>query len=325
MEDQTRQSIGQSYDEGIMQINPNFGQVITDEKGRRFKVNKSLDAIKERWLKERTVIVVFQEEARNLTRGAKEDLIRAYEDGWLARRLVNPEVRRGRVTFEGANVVSYVAKAPEVAAWMVQMATTKLNLRGMDYLVVFRPWMTKTDLKDLRLKEAETNFWIVALRVPLEAFYYLASAVEGLAGEVKHMHPPEVDRSRPKLMNVKFDMEPQARYRVEDMLAVESPKGEIWRVEVATPYTDWCHRCRWYFHTEDRCPRALQLDRPPRQWSNSRLPRQNGPGQSQEAGGAQGVPAQGEGPRPPPRGAPAPDNARSHQVAGTTALGSQGR
>ncbi|GBG85669.1 hypothetical protein CBR_g40401 [Chara braunii] len=173
-------------------------------------------------------------------RGVKEDLIRAYEDGWLARRLFNPEVQRGRVTFDGVNVVSYVAKAPEVAAWMVQMASTKLNLRGVNYPVVFKPWMTKIDLKDLRLKEAETNFWIVALRVPFEVFYYLASAMEGLVGGVKHMHPPEVDRSRPKLVNVKFDMESQARYRVEDTLAVESPKGKIWRMEVATPNTDWC-------------------------------------------------------------------------------------
>ncbi|GBG74022.1 hypothetical protein CBR_g17733 [Chara braunii] len=205
----------------------------------------------------------------------------------MARRLFDPEVRRDRVTFEGANAILYVAKAPEVAAWMVQKAAMKLTLRGIDYPVVFKPWMTKADLKELRLKEAETNFWIVALRVSLEAFYYLASAVEALIRGVRHMHPSEVDRSCPKLMNVKFDMEPQATYRVENTLAVESPKGEIWKVELATPYTEWCRRCRWYFHTEDTCPKSQQADRPVRQWTRSRLPRQNGSGLAQ--GGPRGT------------------------------------
>ncbi|GBG64740.1 hypothetical protein CBR_g46697 [Chara braunii] len=279
MEDQVRQSIGQSYDKGVMQINPNFGEVVIDARGKRFKVNGSLDEIKEKWLKERTIImpVVFQDNSRNLTRGVKEDLIRAYEDGWMARRLFSPEVRRGKVTFEGANVISYVAKSPEVVLWMVQKASTNLNLRGVDYPVIFNPWMTKVDLKELKLKEAETNFWIVALRVPLEGFYYLTSVVEGLIGGVKNMHPPEADRSRSKLMNVKFDMDPQARYRVENTLAVESLKGEIWKIEVATLYTDWYRTRRWYFHTEDNCPRAAQGERSTRQWSNSRLPQHNGP------------------------------------------------
>ncbi|GBG63278.1 hypothetical protein CBR_g37364 [Chara braunii] len=214
IEDQARQSIGQSYDEGVMQINPNFREVVIDAKGERFKVNCSLEQIKEKWLKERTVIVVFHDNSRNLTRGVKEDLIRAYEDGWMARRLFSPEVRRGRITFEGANIISYVAKSPKVAAWMVQKASTNLNLRGVDYPVMFKSWTTKADLKELRLKEAETNFWIVALRVPLEPFYYLPSTVEGLIGGVKNMHPPEADRSRTKLMNVKFDMDPQARINV---------------------------------------------------------------------------------------------------------------
>ncbi|GBG83975.1 hypothetical protein CBR_g37847 [Chara braunii] len=294
MEGQARESIGQSYDEGVMQINPNFGKVVIDAKGKRFKVNESLDEIKERWLKERTVIVVFQDESRNLTRGVKEDLIRAYEDGWMARRLFNPEVRRGRITFEGANVISYVAKAPEVAAWMVRIAATNLNLRGADYPVTFKSWMTKSDLKELRLKEAETNFWIVALRVPLEAFYYLPSAVEGLIGGVKNMHPPEADRTRPKLMNVKFDMDPQARFRVDHTLAVESPKREIWKMDVATPCIDWCRRCRWYFHTKDICPRSSQGERTARQWTNSRLPRQNRPPSRQEGLTGHGNHSQGQ-------------------------------
>ncbi|GBG60070.1 hypothetical protein CBR_g401 [Chara braunii] len=196
--------------------------------------------LKEKWLKERTVIFIFQEEAKDLTRGVKEDLIRAYEDGWTARRLFNPELRRGRVKFEGPNVVSYVAKAVEGANWLAQKGTITLNLRGKDYTVTLKPWMMKQELKEVKLREAETNFWIVALRVPLEAMYYVASAAEGLIGGVKFMHPPEADRSKPKLVNMKLDMEPQARFRVEDHLLIESPKGGVWKVEVATPFSDWC-------------------------------------------------------------------------------------
>ncbi|GBG80994.1 hypothetical protein CBR_g31550 [Chara braunii] len=159
MEDRACQSIGHCYDEGVFPATSTVvGEVIEDERGRRFRVNDSFDAIKERWLKERTVIVIFQDEARDLTRAVKEDLVRAFEDGWFARRLFNPEIRRGRVKFEAPNVLSYVAKAVEVAAWMVRKGSTRLNLRGEDYPVTFKAWMTKAELKEVRLQDAETNF-----------------------------------------------------------------------------------------------------------------------------------------------------------------------
>ncbi|GBG66062.1 hypothetical protein CBR_g55405 [Chara braunii] len=261
VEDKVRHSLGQCYDKRVLQVTPGAGEVVSNEKGKRFKVNGSLDAIKERWLKERTVIFIFQDESRNLSRAVKEDLVRAYEDGWFAKRLFRPEVTRGRIKFEGPNVISYVAKAVEVATWLVQKGSTQLSLKGKDYLVSFKPWMTKVELKDLRLKDAESNFWIVALRVTLDAMYYLSSAIEGLIKGVKHVHAPEMDRSWPKLMNLKIDMDPQARFRVEDTLTIESPKGELWKVEVATPYLDWCRKCRWYFHTEENCPRNATEDR----------------------------------------------------------------
>ncbi|GBG86286.1 hypothetical protein CBR_g41280 [Chara braunii] len=231
MEDRARRSIGQCYDEGVVQMVENVGEVVEDERGKRFNVNESYDAIKERWLKERTVIFIFQDEARDLSRSVKEDLIRAHEDGWMSRRLFDPSIRRGRVKFEGPNVISYVAKAIEVATWLVQKATIKLALRGKEYSVLVKPWMTKPELKELKLREAETNFWIVALRVPLDAMCYLPSAAEGLFGGVKMMHPLEVDRVKPKLMNIKLDMDPSARFRVENSLTIESPKGELWTLD----------------------------------------------------------------------------------------------
>ncbi|GBG60947.1 hypothetical protein CBR_g16069 [Chara braunii] len=124
--------------------------------------------------------------------------------------------------------------------------------------MTFKPWLPLQELKEIRLQEAETRFWIMALRVPLDAYYYLHSVVQGMFGEVRTMHPPEFDSSRPKLMNIKFDMAPEAREKLDDDLTIQAPSGERWKVDIATPYTDWCKKCRWYFHTEDNCPRVRQ-------------------------------------------------------------------
>ncbi|GBG66302.1 hypothetical protein CBR_g58793 [Chara braunii] len=129
-----------------------------------------------------------------------------------------------------------------------------------EYVVSFKPWLPLQELREVRLQEAEVKFWIMALRVPIDAYYYLRSAVQGIFGEVVQMYPPEYDRSRPKLMNVKLELSPDARHNVEDVLTIEGPTGEKWRVEIATPYTDWCRRCKWYFHTDSNCPRTRQGD-----------------------------------------------------------------
>ncbi|GBG72687.1 hypothetical protein CBR_g12255 [Chara braunii] len=107
--------------------------------------------MKENWLKERTVILIFQEEARNLSRQVKEDLIRAYEDGWMSQQ--------------------------EVAEWMLRTKEAKLKLGTKEYRTIFKPWMPRQELRDTKLQEAEKNFWIVALRVQLDAYYYLGEAV----------------------------------------------------------------------------------------------------------------------------------------------------
>ncbi|GBG90265.1 hypothetical protein CBR_g50443 [Chara braunii] len=202
--------------------------------------------------------MVFQEEARFLSRQVKEDLVRAYEEGWMTQKIFNPETRRGRIRFEGQNVISYVAKAKEVAKWLLKRGEEKLKLGSKEYLTMFKPWMPRQEIRDLRLQEAESKFWIVALRVQLDAYYYLPSAVRGVFGEIRAVHPQDFDKTRPKLMNVKIDMHPDTRFNVDDVLVIESPRGERWTVEIATPYTDWCRKCKWYFHTEENCPRLRQ-------------------------------------------------------------------
>ncbi|GBG75455.1 hypothetical protein CBR_g20086 [Chara braunii] len=251
-----KESVGKCYDEGTCPDEVDLGEVVEDGEGKRFVVYEAVDGIKEQWLKERTVIIIFQDEARGLSRQVKLDLVRAYEDGWFARKLFNLDIKRGRVRFEGPNVILYVAKAGEVATWLIEQGEAILELQDKEYRATFKPWMTRQDLKKLRLQEAERNFWIVALRVQLDAYYYLRSAVTKMSGEVLNMHPPKFDSTRPKLMNVKLDMSPDARFRVDDELVIESSKGERWKVEVATPYTDWCRR---YYFLQSGVPYLVQV------------------------------------------------------------------
>ncbi|GBG74167.1 hypothetical protein CBR_g17881 [Chara braunii] len=169
------------------------------------------------------------------------------------------QMERGRVKFEGANMVSYVAQSKEIAKWLLRQQELKIKLQeGEEYVIMFKPWRPLQELKEIRLQEVETKFWVMALRVPLDAYYYLYSAVQGVFGEVLLMHAPEYDNSRPKLMNIKFDMAPDSREKVDDVSTIEAPTGERWKLEIATPYTDWCRSCGWYFHTEANYPRARQ-------------------------------------------------------------------
>ncbi|GBG86791.1 hypothetical protein CBR_g42075 [Chara braunii] len=258
-EERLREFVGICYMQGVCPDDASLGEVIEDAEGKRFVVNGQVNAVKEVWLKDHTVIVTFQGGARHLSRQVKEDLIRAYEDGWFVRRLFGPGAERGRVKFEGANVASYVARSEQITTWLLQQKELKIKLQDAEeYVVTFKPWLPLQELKAMKLQEAEMKFWIMALRVPLDGYYYLRSTVQGMFGDVLLMHPPEYDSSRPKLMNVKFDMSPEVREKVDNVLTIESPSGERWIVEIATPYTDWCKRCKWYFHTEVNCPRIRQ-------------------------------------------------------------------
>ncbi|GBG85514.1 hypothetical protein CBR_g40153 [Chara braunii] len=230
-----------NVDNGVCPDDASLGEVVEGPDGKRFVVNGQVNAVKDAWLKDHTVIVTFQGEAINLSRQVKEDLIRAYGDGWFAKRIFGLDAERGRVKFEGANVVSYVARSEQIATWLLQQKELRIKLQeSEEYIVSFKPWLPLQELREVRLQEAEMKFWIMALRVPLDAYYYLRSAVQGIFGDVLHMHPPEFDSTRPKLMKVKLDMPPEVRDKVEDMLVIEGPTGEMWRVEIATPYTDWC-------------------------------------------------------------------------------------
>ncbi|GBG90472.1 hypothetical protein CBR_g50818 [Chara braunii] len=89
-------------------------------------------------------------------------------------------------------------------------------------------------------------------------------------GAIIHRHPPELDPTRPKLMNLKFDLPRDAEEKFEPMLLMKLDDGKLIQVQFACKNTPWCKRCRWWFHTESQgCPRAEEEDAKEQAASNS--------------------------------------------------------
>ncbi|GBG73315.1 hypothetical protein CBR_g13034 [Chara braunii] len=173
--DRMKLLIAKCYEDGIIPEKFCHGEWIVEGGVRLFKVNPRLDTLVTAWLKERTVTVIFQGEARDLPLRIKEDLIRAYENGWYRERVFDHSIKRGRIHGEGPNVLSYVAKASEVARWMIVKGEDKVVIRGIEYAMVFKPWMTKAELEERRRAEDATKFWVMALRVPLRVMFHVES------------------------------------------------------------------------------------------------------------------------------------------------------
>ncbi|GBG75702.1 hypothetical protein CBR_g20326 [Chara braunii] len=153
--------------------------------------------------------------------------------------------------------MSYVAKSREIAQWLVAKAEDVVGIRGIEYKLLFKPWMARAELEERRKQEDETKFWVTALRGPLRAMFHVPDLVQQVMGNIILQHPPEPDASRPKLMNLKFELPREAEERFEPTLPMKLVDGEIYNVEFVCKNTPWCTRCRWWFHTEsDGCPRA---------------------------------------------------------------------
>ncbi|GBG84177.1 hypothetical protein CBR_g38150 [Chara braunii] len=207
------------------------------------------------------VTVIFQGEARDLPTKTREDLIRVYENGWFRKKTFTRGFKRGRVHGKGPNVMSYVAKASGIAQWLIAKVDDMVVIRGMEYRMLFKPWMTRAELKAQKRQEDETKFWVVALRVPLRAMFHVGDLVSQAMGPIIHRHPPEPDPSRPKLMNLKFDLAREAEERFEAMLPMMLEDGEKYEVQFVCKSTPWCTRCRWWFYTEnDGCPREGEVE-----------------------------------------------------------------
>ncbi|GBG63824.1 hypothetical protein CBR_g39608 [Chara braunii] len=141
--------------------------------------------------------------------------------------------------------------------------------------MLFKPWMTRAELAAQRRQEDETKFWVVALRVPLRAMFHIGDLLAQAMGPIIHRHPPEPDPSRPKLMNLKFDLAREAEERFEEKLPMKLEDGEMYEVQLVCKATPWCTRCRWWFHTENEgCPRAEEVGDEGRETSNNNSQRQ---------------------------------------------------
>ncbi|GBG81643.1 hypothetical protein CBR_g32636 [Chara braunii] len=254
-EDRIMFLIAKCYEDDIFPENLKHGEFVMENGVWIFKVNARIDRLTTAWLKERTVTVIFQGEARDLSVKTREDFILAYENGWFRKKTFTRGFKRGRVHGEGPNVMSYVVKAREIAQWLIAKAEDVVVIRGVEYCMLFKPWMTRAELAAQRRQEDETK--VVALRVPLRAMFHIGDLVAQAMGPIIHRHPPEPDPSRPKLMNLKFDIAREVEERFEEKLPMKLEDGEMYEVQLVCKATSWWTRCRWWFHTENEgCPRA---------------------------------------------------------------------
>ncbi|GBG75454.1 hypothetical protein CBR_g20085 [Chara braunii] len=78
-------------------------------------------------------------------------------------------------------------------------------------------------------------------------------------GRIINTIPPQPDATRPKLMNMKFELVPEAEGAFEPLLHVRLDDGENINFEFVCKHTPYCDRCRWWNHTAtDGCPRLRQ-------------------------------------------------------------------
>ncbi|GBG60831.1 hypothetical protein CBR_g15954 [Chara braunii] len=94
--DRIRTLLDMCFDEGIFpESNINFGETeIVDGVGV-LTLSDEVDTTTVNWLKARTVIVIFDELAINLSVNERERLIRVYEDAWYTDQTMNPTQKAG--------------------------------------------------------------------------------------------------------------------------------------------------------------------------------------------------------------------------------------
>ncbi|GBG67495.1 hypothetical protein CBR_g630 [Chara braunii] len=244
------------YEDGILPRDIDPGEMAVQGWNVRFKVKDSFDRIKVQWLKERTITVIFRDAARFLSRNVKEDLIRAYEDEKVQTSEFGKGFSRGRVKLESLNVASYVAKSTTIFAWLMEKQSAKVVLGGDTYRMEFNLWLTKAQLREQRRLEDLSTFWVITVQVPLDAMFYLEAHIRRAIDPVILTHPPERDRLKPTLVNIKFDLDPGARPNMKDSITVDTFEDDELEVRRASSDTPRCGKCRAFFHTTDECRRG---------------------------------------------------------------------
>ncbi|GBG79843.1 hypothetical protein CBR_g30108 [Chara braunii] len=261
-EDRVRDMLSKCYDVGILPSGWDIGEIREDGNKAQVILNPSLDKIKVKWLKEKTVTVIFLEGSKNLPKKLKEEVIRAFEDIWLGEKRFDEVIMRGRVCIESSNVLSYVAKDKAVTEWMFEEKEIRVALRGRWYSMAFKPWMTKAEIQDARRDEDRQYFWIRVIDVPIDTYCYLEAAAEGAIGPVRKVYPPEQDARTPRLINVRLDIAIEVLSRLKESFEFTTFQGQVITVQVAHARSPWCSKCRRFFHLADQCPRRQRRRSP---------------------------------------------------------------
>ncbi|GBG66949.1 hypothetical protein CBR_g74636 [Chara braunii] len=267
-EDRIQEMVRACYEEGILPTNIDPGVMEVNGKEVKFILNRSLDEVKVKWLKGRTVTVIFRDGARFLPKKVKEDVIRAYEDVWISGATFGPDFRRGRIKVESPNVVSYVPRAQEITDWMLAKGSDYIDLPNVTYRTESKPWMTRAEMRGWRKLVDQNVFWVVAVGVPLDKMLFTHVHVERAIGKIVKAHTPKADASDPKLVNLRFNIDPASKDNMKDKIEVQTHQGDVLEVRLASAESEWCRRCRTFFHTEDTCRRQNQR----RQGENSTSP-----------------------------------------------------
>ncbi|GBG62081.1 hypothetical protein CBR_g28557 [Chara braunii] len=248
--------MGLCFDDGVYPTELDPGEMSVQGREVKFKLNTSLEEIKVKWLKERTVSVIFKENARFLSRSVKDDTIHAFENGWVLRSDNFPtETRRGRVKIEGPNALSYVAKSREVVTYMIHEGGVEIPVRTARYKIQFKPWMTKAEFRELRQQEDDRTFWVVAIQIPLDDMPFIFTQIQRAIGRIILAHRPDTDPPRPALVNTHFDIEPEARGNMKDKLWITTSNGDEQEVKLACSTAPKCQISKQFFHVAADCRR----------------------------------------------------------------------
>ncbi|GBG63631.1 hypothetical protein CBR_g38942 [Chara braunii] len=250
-EEPIRKMLANCYKVGILPSGWDIGELKEEGTKAHFTLKPSLDEIKVKWLKERTVTIIFQEGSKNLPKKIKEDVIRAFEDIWLGEHRFDPSISRGRVRIESSNVLSYVAKDKNVAEWMLEEMSMRVALKRRWYNIAFKPWMTKVEIQEARREEANDYFWIRVIDVPIHAYCYLESAAEMSIGAIRKVYPSKKEARTPQLINVHMNIAIECLPRLKETLSFTTFQGQEIEFQVTNALTPWCSKCQKYFHLAD--------------------------------------------------------------------------
>ncbi|GBG67925.1 hypothetical protein CBR_g1045 [Chara braunii] len=211
---------------------------------------ENIRPVEEEFLKTMGITVIFQGEVKNMKNDRKLDMIRSLENALL------PEdkllTHRGLAHIESKTHVTYIAKVPEIVDYLLMKGIEKFVDKGKTYKILFRPWMPRSEWIQQREEEKRSVYWVMALRFPINASFYIKSGIEMVMGKILKEFDPVSDPIDPGLGNLKFQLHPDAEAKYVRSLKVctgkESLTGDL--VNSKTPRCDGCKR---YLRLPDEC------------------------------------------------------------------------